>query len=68
MLTRRMTSYYAFNSRRYKHALLPLTVGVILETGFLTSPRDRRVIVDAPERAARGVADAVIPFLPLVAT
>jgi N-acetylmuramoyl-L-alanine amidase len=62
-ITRRMRSYYAFNSRRYDHALHPMTVGVILETGFLTSPRDRRVIVDGQDRAARGIADAVIAFL-----
>ena len=62
-VTRRMTSYYAFNSRRYDHALHPMTVGVILETGFLTSARDRRIIVSAPDRAARGIADAVIRFL-----
>jgi N-acetylmuramoyl-L-alanine amidase len=62
-ITRRMSSYYAFNYRRYEHSLHPMTVGVILETGFLTSPRDRRIIVDAQERAARGIADAVIQFL-----
>lgn len=62
-VTRRMTSYYAFNSRRYDHALHPMTVGVILETGFLTSARDRRIIVGAPDRAARGIADAVVHFL-----
>lgn len=68
-VTRRMRNYYAFNSRRYDHALHPMTVGVILETGFLTSARDRRVIVGAPERAARGIAEAVIRFsetLPLL--
>jgi N-acetylmuramoyl-L-alanine amidase len=63
LITRRMRGYYAFNSRRYRHALHPMTVGVILETGFLTSPRDRRIIVDAQDRAARGIADAVIRFL-----
>src|SRR5690606_11223568 len=42
-VTRRMRGYYAFNSRRYRHALHPMTVGVILETGFLTNPRDRRI-------------------------
>src|SRR5690606_11575313 len=45
-ITRRMRSYYAFNYRRYEHSLHPMTVGVILETGFLTSPHDRRIIVD----------------------
>jgi N-acetylmuramoyl-L-alanine amidase len=63
LITRRMRGYYAFNSRRYHHALHPMTVGVILETGFLSSPRDRRVIVNAQDRAARGIADAVVEFL-----
>ncbi|MEX2581675.1 MAG: N-acetylmuramoyl-L-alanine amidase [Gemmatimonadota bacterium] len=62
-VTRRMRGYYAFNSRRYQHALHPMTVGVILETGFLTSPSDRRVIVAAQDRAARGIADAVRLYL-----
>lgn len=62
LITRRMRGYYAFNSRRYHHALHPMTVGVILETGFLTSPRDRRIIVNAQDRAARGIVDAVVRF------
>ena len=61
-VTRRMQNYYAFNFRRYEHALHPMTIAVILETGFLTSARDRQVIVDAPERAARGIVDAVLAF------
>jgi len=61
-VTRRMQNYYAFNFRRYEHALHPMTIGVIMETGFLTSPRDRRVIVDDPERAARGIVEAVKAF------
>lgn len=60
--TRRMRGYYAFNFRRYEHALHPMTVGVILETGFLTSARDRTVIVDDPDRAARGIVEAVRAF------
>jgi N-acetylmuramoyl-L-alanine amidase len=61
-VTRRMQNYYAFNFRRYEHALHPMTIGVILETGFLTSARDRRVIMDDPERAARGIVEAVTSF------
>ncbi len=61
-VTRRMQNYYAFNFRRYVHALHPMTIGVILETGFLTSAADRRVIVDDPDRAARGIAAAVTAF------
>lgn len=62
-VTRRMRGYYAFNYRRYEHALHPMTVGVILETGFLTSPRDREVLVREPNMAARGIAKAVSQFL-----
>jgi N-acetylmuramoyl-L-alanine amidase len=58
-VTRRMRSYYAFNFRRYEHALHPMTIGVILETGFLTSARDRAVIMDDPGRSARGIVEAV---------
>jgi len=61
-VTRRMRNYYAFNFRRYEHALHPMTIGVIIETGFLTSATDRAVILDAPERAARGIVDAVLAF------
>src|SRR5690606_11215286 len=62
-ITRRMRGYYAFNYRRYDHALHPMTVGAILETGFLTSARDRAVIVSDPDRAARGIARAVSQFI-----
>lgn len=61
-VTRRMQNYYAFNFRRYEHALHPMTVAVILETGFVTSAADRRVIFDAPERAARGIVETVRTF------
>lgn len=60
--TRRMRNYYAFNYRRYRHSLHPSTPGVILETGFLTSSRDREIIVDRPEIAARGIVQAVTAF------
>ena len=61
-ITRRMRNYYAFNFRRYEHALHPMTIGVIIETGFLTSSKDREVIVDRPELAAQGIVDAVASF------
>jgi N-acetylmuramoyl-L-alanine amidase len=62
-ITRRMTGYYAFNWRRYTHAVHPMTTGVILETGFLSSPRDRAVILSDPDRAARGIAAAVREYV-----
>jgi N-acetylmuramoyl-L-alanine amidase len=61
-VTRRMSSYYAFNYRRYEHALHPMTIGMILETGFLTSPSDREIILKDPDRAARGIVDAILAF------
>ncbi len=61
-VTRRMENYYAFNFRRYEHALHPMTIGVILETGFLTSASDWDVIVNDPDRAARGIVAAVTAF------
>jgi N-acetylmuramoyl-L-alanine amidase len=64
-VTRRMQNYYAFNARRYRHALDPSTVAVILETGFLTSPADRRIIVNDPERSVRGIVAAVTQFHPI---
>ncbi len=63
--TRRMERYYAFNSRRYSHALDPSTVGVILEAGFMTSPVDQALLFQAPERSARAIVEAVAEFLPL---
>ena len=61
--TRRMRGYYAFRYTRYLHAIHPSTVGVIIETGFLTSPRDREVIVSDQGRAALGIFDGVTRFL-----
>ena len=61
-VTRRMQNYYAFNFQRYEHSLDPMTIAVILETGFLTSARDREVIVNDPDRAARGIVAAVTAF------
>jgi hypothetical protein len=62
-ITNRMTAYYAFNWPRYEHAIHPHTPAVILETGFLTSPIDRAIIVDNPDRAAAGLAKGVLDFL-----
>jgi len=61
-ITRRMSSYYAFNYRRYEHALHPMTIGMILETGFLSSASDREIILNDPERSARGIVDAIVAF------
>ena len=60
--TRRMRNYYAFNFRRYEHALHPMTIAAIIETGFLTNAGDREVIVSQPDRVARGIVEAITAF------
>jgi hypothetical protein len=62
-ITRNMRGYYAFSFWRYEHAVHPMTPSVILETGYLTSPQDRKIIVSQPELSAEGLADGIITFL-----
>lgn len=62
-ITRRMSGYYAFNWRRYKHTVSPITPAVIVETGFLTNPTDRKIIVDNQDKSAKGIADGILKFL-----
>jgi len=58
-----MRGYYAFSYYRFDHAIAPSTPCMIIETGFLTSASDRQVIVDQPERAARGISEGIISYL-----
>lgn len=62
-VTRNMRGYYAFNSRRYEHSIHPMTPGAILETGFISSAKDRKIIISNPKRAAQGLADGIMAFL-----
>jgi len=59
----RMRYYYAFNSRRYCHAVAPGVPQAIVEMGYLTSPLDRHLLIGDPDRLARGLADAIQTFL-----
>src|SRR4051812_17163470 len=43
--SRRMTAYYAFNSRRYCHAIVPGVPSAIIEAGYLTNSVDRQVLI-----------------------
>jgi hypothetical protein len=61
--SRRMTAYYAFNSRRYCHAIAPGTPSAILEAGYLTSAVDRQILLGDPDAAARGIASGLLRFL-----
>ncbi|GEM_PF-1219357 len=62
-ISRRMLYYYAFNSRRYCHAVAPGVPQAIIETGFLTNAADRDVLLGNPDAVARGIADGVLTFL-----
>ncbi len=62
-ITRNMRGYYAFRWWRYEHALHPMTPSVILETGFLTSPEDRELIVDQPTIPAQAIANGITEYL-----
>ena len=59
----RMRYYYAFNSRRYCHAVAPGVPQAIIEMGYLTSAADRLLLIGDPDRLARGVAESVQGFL-----
>jgi hypothetical protein len=62
-ITPRMRFYYAFNNRRYYHAIHPSTPGAIVETGFMTSAVDRALLIGQPDRPAQGLANALLGFL-----
>lgn len=62
-ITRNMRGYYAFNHRKYNHSIHPMTTAAIVETGFLTNVSDRKIIVDQPKLAARGIANGLLRFL-----
>lgn len=62
-ITVNMRGYYAFNWMRYDHAIHPMTPAVILETGFLTSPKDQQLLIKKPQTVAQGLVDGVLLFL-----
>jgi N-acetylmuramoyl-L-alanine amidase len=62
-LSSNMRGYYAFSYRRFQHAVSPRTPAAIIETGFLTSAQDRRILLAQPDRAAEGIASGILRFL-----
>ena len=64
-ISRRMTGYYAFNSRRYCHAVAPGTPSAIIEMGFLTSAADRQLLLGNPDAAAEGIARGLLRYFGL---
>lgn len=64
-ITGRMRNYYAFNARRYQHAVAPGVPQIILETGFMSQALDRQLLFNRPDLPAQGIANAVLRFLAL---
>ncbi len=64
-VTHSMRGYYAFNWWRYEHAINPMTVAAIIETGFLTNSEDQKILIKNPRKAAEGIAAGIIKFLNL---
>jgi hypothetical protein len=62
-ITRSMRGYYAFNWWRYDHAIHPKTPAIILETGFLTSPKDQQIIIHNQNLAAQAITDVLLKLL-----
>jgi N-acetylmuramoyl-L-alanine amidase len=59
----RMRYYYAFNSRRYCHAVMPGVPQAIIEMAYLTNAADRQYLIGDPQRLAQGLADSIQVFL-----
>ena len=59
----RMRYYYAFNSRRYCHAVAPGVPQAIIELAYLTSANDRQWLINDPDRLAHGLANGIETFL-----
>lgn len=62
-VSKNMTRYYAFNYRRYKHAIHPMTPGVIIETGFATNYYDASVLIKSPQKPAQGIANGIFEYI-----
>jgi hypothetical protein len=62
-ITNNMLGYYAFSWWRFNHDISDRTPGVILETGFLTSPADQELLIHHPEMPAHAISQALIKFL-----
>lgn len=64
-VTGRMRNYYAFNARRYQHAVAPGVPQLIYETGFMSNWADRQFLFNTPEIAAAGIVEGIVRFLEL---
>lgn len=61
-VTGNMFRYYAFNNRRYRHAVHPRTPGLLVELGYLSNGADSRLL-DDPDVLVSALASGVLGFL-----
>lgn len=64
-VSRAMTGYYVYNTRRYETIISQQTPSTIIELGYLTNPTDRALLVRGQEVISRALADGVLIFLNL---
>ena len=62
-VSNRMRGYYAFNARRYQHAIAPGVPHAILEMAFLTNAQDREFLFRQPNRVASGIVNGLRRYL-----
>lgn len=65
-VTGAMLHYYAFNHRRFKHAVAQRTPALIVELGYLSNPADLRLLKQ-PELLATVLEAGVLDYLRAVA-
>jgi hypothetical protein len=58
-----MTQYYAFNFRRFQHAISKGTPGILVEVGFISNDADREFVNGSPEKVAAAIAPGVLSYL-----
>ena len=62
-ITPAMRFYYAFNTRRFQHAVAGTAPAAIIETGFVSDGADREALFEHPEVVAEAVAKGIERFL-----
>ncbi len=62
-VTRNMRGYYAYAPWRPNYRVSNFTPGAIVEIGYMTSPIDRAIIFNAPNKVASGIASGITNFL-----
>lgn len=60
-----MLEYYAFNRRRFRHAVSRRTPALLVEMGYLSNPSDRRWL-ERPERVASVLESGLLGYLEAV--